>query len=79
MLWARRSRSCWLTVASWSWTGHAASRAWLRHTVPDCIDGLYAAGDVANGLAQISHAMGAAGVAATTIRDELAKQRSLFR
>ena len=40
-----------------------------RTTVP----GLYAAGDVAKGLDQISHAMGEAGVAATTIRNDLAK------
>lgn len=38
-----------------------------RTTLP----GLYAAGDVVRGLDQISHAMGQAGVAATTIRNEL--------
>ncbi len=43
------------------------------------IAGLYAAGDVAKGLDQISHAMGEAGVAATTIRNDLAKQRMLTR
>ena len=43
------------------------------------IDGLYAAGDVAKGLDQISHAMGEAGVAATTIRNDLAKTRPLAR
>ena len=36
--------------------------------------GLYAAGDVVIGLDQISHAMGEGGVAATTIRNDLAKQ-----
>ena len=36
------------------------------------IAGLYAAGDVAKGLDQISHAIGEAGVAATTIRNDLA-------
>ena len=41
--------------------------------------GLYAAGDVAKGLDQISHAMGEAGVAATTIRNDLARQRPLVR
>ena len=41
--------------------------------------GLYAAGDVAKGLDQISHAMGEAGVAATTIRNDLAEQRVLAR
>jgi thioredoxin reductase (NADPH) len=35
------------------------------------IDGLYAAGDVLSGLDQISHAMGEAGVAAMTIRNDL--------
>jgi thioredoxin reductase (NADPH) len=40
---------------------------------------LYAAGDVVIGLDQISHAMGEAGVAATTIRNDLAARRSLFR
>ncbi|MGI4732102.1 MAG: NAD(P)/FAD-dependent oxidoreductase [Janthinobacterium lividum] len=43
------------------------------------IPGLYAAGDVARGLDQISHAMGEAGVAATTIRNDLAKVRVLAR
>jgi thioredoxin reductase (NADPH) len=41
--------------------------------------GLYAAGDVAKGLDQISHAMGEAGLAATTIRNDLAGSKSLFR
>jgi thioredoxin reductase (NADPH) len=41
--------------------------------------GLYAAGDVVIGLDQISHAMGEAGVAATTIRNDLAVRRPLFR
>ncbi|WP_174296721.1 NAD(P)/FAD-dependent oxidoreductase [Sphingomonas bacterium] len=43
------------------------------------IPGLYAAGDVARGLDQISHAMGQAGVAATTIRNDLAQARVLAR
>ena len=43
------------------------------------IPGLYAAGDVAKGLDQISHAMGEAGVAATTIRNDLAERRVLAR
>lgn len=43
------------------------------------VDRLYAAGDVAKGLDQISHAMGEASVAATTIRNDLAKSRQLFR
>lgn len=43
------------------------------------IAGLYAAGDVAEGLDQISHAMGEAGVAATTIRNDLATIAPLFR
>ena len=38
--------------------------------------GLYAAGDVVIGLDQISHAMGEGGVAATTIRNDLAKQQA---
>lgn len=46
-----------------------------RTTVP----GLFAAGDVVKGLDQISHAMGEAGVAATTIRNLLAEQRPLRR
>jgi thioredoxin reductase (NADPH) len=41
--------------------------------------GLYAAGDVVIGLDQISHAMGEGGVAATTIRNDLAKARPLLR
>ena len=41
-----------------------------RTTIP----GLYAAGDVVIGLDQISHAMGEAGVAATTLRNDLAQR-----
>jgi thioredoxin reductase (NADPH) len=43
------------------------------------IAGLYAAGDVVLGLDQISHAMGEGGVAATTIRNDLAKRNPLLR
>lgn len=43
------------------------------------VPGLYAAGDVVLGLDQISHAMGEGGVAATTIRNDLAEGRSLDR
>lgn len=41
--------------------------------------GLYAAGDVVSGLDQISHAMGEAGVATTTIRNDLASSRPKLR
>lgn len=47
----------------------------LETTVP----GLFGAGDVVIGLDQISHAMGQAGVAATTIRNHLAAERPLRR
>lgn len=43
------------------------------------VQGLYAAGDVVVGLDQISHAMGEAGVAATTIRNDLAAVRPILR
>jgi thioredoxin reductase (NADPH) len=43
------------------------------------VPGLYAAGDVVKGLDQISHAMGEGGVAATTIRNDLADRRDLAR
>ncbi|MCW2365358.1 thioredoxin reductase (NADPH) [Sphingobium sp. B7D2B] len=43
------------------------------------IPGLYAAGDVVLGLDQISHAMGEGGVAATTIRNDLAKVAPIRR
>lgn len=43
------------------------------------VPGLYAAGDVVLGLDQISHAMGEGGVAAATIRNDLAKLRPLRR
>ena len=43
------------------------------------VPGLFAAGDVVKGLDQISHAMGQAGVAATTIRNHLAKERPIRR
>lgn len=43
------------------------------------VPGLFAAGDVVKGLDQISHAMGEAGVAATTIRNMLGDQRPIRR
>jgi thioredoxin reductase (NADPH) len=43
------------------------------------VPGLYAAGDVVHGLDQISHAMGEGGVAATTIRNDLARQEPRWR
>ena len=43
------------------------------------VPGLYAAGDVVKGLDQISHAMGEGGVAATTIRNDLAALRPFRR
>ncbi|MHC1550334.1 NAD(P)/FAD-dependent oxidoreductase [Phyllobacterium sp. K27] len=43
------------------------------------VRGLYAAGDVVMGLDQISHAMGQAGVAATTIRNDLCEISVLLR
>jgi thioredoxin reductase (NADPH) len=43
------------------------------------VDGLYAAGDLVIGLDQISNAMGQGGVAATTIRNDLAKETPLLR
>ena len=43
------------------------------------VEGVYAAGDVVLGLDQISQAMGQAGVAATTIRNDLAKLAPLRR
>ncbi len=46
-----------------------------RTTVP----GLYAAGDVVLGLDQISHAMGEGGVAATTLRNDLAEGNPIYR
>ena len=66
-----------------------AEQAGARLSPSDCIvvdahqrtnvPGLYAAGDVVIGLDQISHAMGQGGVAATTIRNDLEKQRPLWR
>lgn len=43
------------------------------------VPGMYAAGDVTKGLDQISHAMGEASVAATTIRNDLAEKYPLRR
>jgi thioredoxin reductase (NADPH) len=43
------------------------------------VPGLFAAGDVVKGLDQISHAMGQAGVAATTIRNLLSERAPLRR
>ncbi|HEV7659217.1 MAG TPA: NAD(P)/FAD-dependent oxidoreductase [Allosphingosinicella sp.] len=56
-------------------TGCVLVDAHQRTNVP----GAYAAGDVVIGLDQISHAMGEGGVAATTIRNDLAKERPLLR
>jgi thioredoxin reductase (NADPH) len=56
-------------------TGCILVDAHQRTNVP----GLYAAGDVVLGLDQISHAMGEGGVAATTIRNDLAKARPIKR
>jgi thioredoxin reductase (NADPH) len=46
-----------------------------RSSVP----GLYAAGDIVIGLDQISHAMGEGGVAATTLRNDLAGKDPILR
>jgi thioredoxin reductase (NADPH) len=43
------------------------------------VPGLYSAGDVVLGLDQISNAMGQGGIAATTIRNDLAKLQPLMR
>jgi thioredoxin reductase (NADPH) len=43
------------------------------------VTGMYAAGDVVKGLDQISHAMGEGGVAATTIRNDLAREKPIIR
>jgi thioredoxin reductase (NADPH) len=43
------------------------------------VEGAYAAGDLVIGLDQISSAMGQGGIAATTIRNDLAKERPLLR
>ena len=43
------------------------------------VDGVYAAGDLVIGLDQISNAMGQGGIAATAIRNDLAKVRPLLR
>jgi thioredoxin reductase (NADPH) len=56
-------------------TGCIGVDAHQRTSIP----GLYAAGDVVIGLDQISHAMGEGGVAATTIRNDLAKEEPLLR
>jgi len=43
------------------------------------VEGVYAAGDLVIGLDQISSAMGQGGIAATAIRNDLAKERPLLR
>ncbi|MCD2323894.1 NAD(P)/FAD-dependent oxidoreductase [Sphingomonas sp. IC-56] len=68
---------------------HLAVQAGARAAEDGCLEvddhqrtslpGLFAAGDVAKGLDQISHAMGEAGVAATTIRNMLNAQRPIWR
>ena len=68
---------------------HLAIAAGARASDEGCLEvddhqrtsvaGLFAAGDVVKGLDQISHAMGEAGVAATTIRNLLAERGRLWR
>nr|WP_317893441.1 NAD(P)/FAD-dependent oxidoreductase [uncultured Sphingomonas sp.] len=68
---------------------HLAVEAGARASEDGCLEvddhqrtsipGLFAAGDVVKGLDQISHAMGEAGVAATTIRNTLSEQSPLWR
>lgn len=68
---------------------HLALAAGARASDEGCLEvddhqrtsvaGLFAAGDVVKGLDQISHAMGEAGVAATTIRNLLAERGRLWR
>jgi thioredoxin reductase (NADPH) len=55
--------------------GRAGVDAHMRTSV----EGVYAAGDLVIGLDQISNAMGQGGVAATTIRNDLAKKSPLLR
>ena len=62
-------------AAALSDLGNIAVDSHQRTSVP----GVYAAGDVVIGLDQISHAMGEGGVAATTIRNDLAKERPILR
>lgn len=56
-------------------TGCVAVDSHMRTSV----DGVYAAGDLVIGLDQISNAMGQGGVASTTIRNDLAKDKPLLR
>ena len=56
-------------------TGCVAVDANMRSSV----EGIYAAGDLVIGLDQISNAMGQGGIAATTIRNDLAKVGPLLR
>ena len=61
--------------ADLSSTGCIIVDSHMRTSVP----GLYSAGDVVIGLDQISHAMGQGGVAATTIRNDLAEKSPMLR
>ncbi|MFS0738670.1 NAD(P)/FAD-dependent oxidoreductase [Sphingomonas sp. 1P06PA] len=67
-----------LAVAIGAAAGEGGCIAVDAHQRTD-VPGLFAAGDVVIGLDQISHAMGAAGIAATTIRNDLAERRPLRR
>jgi len=71
----RTELACQIGVALTKETGCILVDAHQRTNVP----GVYAAGDVVLGLDQISHAMGEGGVAATTIRNDLARERPLLR
>lgn len=70
-----RSRLAQMVDAEMTEDGCLVVDTQQRTSVP----GLYAAGDVVKGLDQISHAMGEAGVAATTIRNDLAKKWPVLR
>lgn len=70
-----KSELAGMVGAAMSTEGCLTVDAHQRTNVPS----LYAAGDVVLGLDQISHAMGEGGVAATTIRNDLARQTPLRR
>lgn len=70
-----RSKLAMMLGASVSQDGFIRVDSHQRTNIP----GLYAAGDVVIGLNQISHSMGQAGVAATTIRNDLYEISALVR
>ncbi len=76
----RWAATCIASWPKWSARGSTTTAASASTRIMrTSVDGVYAAGDLVIGLDQISNAMGQGGVAATTIRNDLAKEKPILR